>query len=346
MREPAEKFLRRAELFRRGRAGAVECLACARACVIPDGARGFCGVRRNSGGELFAPWGCTAGIALDPVEKKPFFHALPAAKALSFGMLGCNLRCAFCQNSGTSLPGPETADNFPLSVISPAELAAQAASGGAPLIVSTYNEPLVTCEWAHAVFTEAKKKGLRTGFVSNGYASREALDFMRPCLDLYKIDLKGFNEESYRRVTGGELKKALVALELVHSMGFWLEVVTLVVPGFNDSPDELGAVASFIAGLSKNIPWHVTAFYPAHKMSEAEPTPRETVLRAREIGLKKGLNFVYAGNIRGSGDAENTLCPACGKLLVERRGFTVVVDTLSRRGTCPSCSARVPGVWQ
>ena len=346
LRELAEKFSRRAELFRPAPGGAVKCLACARACVISEGAFGFCGVRFNRGGELLAPWGYASGIALDPVEKKPFFHVLPGAKALSFGMYGCNFRCAFCQNSQTALPGPEAAASLSPQKISPEALAASAAENSAPLIVSTYNEPLITAEWARAVFSEAKKKGLRTAFVSNGCASREALEFLRPCLDFYKADLKGFNAERHLKVTGGELKKVLQGIELVYSMGFWLEVVTLVVPGFNDSPAELGGAASFIAGLSKNIPWHVTAFYPAHKMPDAEPTPPETVLRAREIGLKKGLNFVYAGNITGSGYAENTLCPACGKLLVERRGFSVRTNLLSSRVVCPACAAPVPGAWQ
>jgi len=363
LRELVEKFSRRAELFRSAPGGAVKCLACARACIISEGAAGFCGVRFNRGGELFAPWGYAAGIALDPVEKKPFFHVLPGAKALSFGMFGCNLRCAFCQNSQTAFP-PENAAPLSRQKLSPEALTETALENSAPLIASTYNEPLITAEWARAVFNEAKKKGLRTAFVSNGYASREALEFLRPCLDFYKADLKGFNAERYLKVTGGELKKVLAGIELVYSMGFWLEVVTLVVPGFNDSPEELGAAASFIAGLSKNIPWHVTAFYPAHKMPDTEPTPPETVLRAQEIGFKKGLNFVYAGSITSSGDTENTLCPACGKLLVERRGFSVKTNLLAGQGACPAllpidlkssgqksgacpyCGKTVPGVWQ
>ncbi|MCX5786386.1 MAG: AmmeMemoRadiSam system radical SAM enzyme [Elusimicrobia bacterium] len=375
LRELVEKFSRRTELFRPAPGGAVKCLACARACVISESSFGFCRVRFNRRGELFAPWGYASGIALDPVEKKPFFHVLPGAKALSFGMYGCNFRCAFCQNSQTALPAEAGAESVYPQKISPEAMIAGALENSAPLIVSTYNEPLITVEWARAVFSEAKKKGLRTAFVSNGYASKEALEFMRPCLDFYKADLKGFNAERYLGITGGELKKVLQGIELVYSMGFWLEVVTLVVPGFNDSPEELGAAASFIAGLSKNIPWHVTAFYPAHKMSDTNPTPPATVLRAREIGLKKGLKFVYAGNIAGSGDAENTLCPACGKLLVERRGFSVIINLLGGRGTCPAlldqssgagntgegikprspcqkggacpaCGAPVPGVWK
>ncbi|HAH31659.1 MAG TPA: AmmeMemoRadiSam system radical SAM enzyme [Elusimicrobia bacterium] len=346
LRELVEKFSKRTELFRPAPGGAVKCLACARACVISEGAFGFCRVRFNRGGKLFAPWGYVSGIALDPVEKKPFFHVLPGAQALSFGMYGCNFSCAFCQNSQTALPGPEASALFSCQRILPAALAESAAENKAPLIVSTYNEPLVTAEWARAVFSEAKKKGLRTAFVSNACASKEVLEFLRPCLDFYKADLKSFNAERYLEVTGGDLKKVLKGIELVYSMGFWLEVVTLVVPGFNDSPAELECAASFIAGLSKNIPWHVTAFYPAHKMPDTEPTPPETVLRAREIGLKKGLNFVYAGNMAGSGDAENTLCSVCGKLLVERRGFSVTTNLLAGRGTCPACGKTVPGVWK
>ncbi|MBU2574529.1 MAG: AmmeMemoRadiSam system radical SAM enzyme [Elusimicrobia bacterium] len=347
--EQLRKYSAPAALAEKMPGNACRCLACAHKCVIAAGGAGVCKVRFNEGGTLKAPWGYISGSAPDPVEKKPFFHVLPGAVTLSFGMLGCNFKCAFCQNHRTSqvLRDPACLAGS-LEPVTPEELASAARTAEAGLIVSTYNEPLITAEWSAAVFREARKYGIRAAYVSNGYASAEVLDYIRPHVDLYKADLKTFDDEKYRKTAGGKLGKVLKALEMIHAKGFWLEIVTLLIPGFNDGTAELEALAGFIAGLSGDIPWHVTAFYPAYKMTDRDATSPATLVKAREIGLRKGLKYVYTGNIPGRG-FEDTCCPACGRALVRRRGFKVLENAVrsSGRGTgaCPGCSADIAGVW-
>lgn len=322
-------------------AGGARCLACAHECLVAPGGSGICGVRFNDGGRLLAPWGYVSGAAPDPVEKKPFFHALPGARTLSFGMYGCNFRCGFCQNwhiSDLGAGGPPSPEK-----ISAAGLAGAAASAGARLLISTYNEPLITAEWAAAVFAEGKKLGLRAGFVSNGYATPEAAALLRPVMDLWKVDLKTFSKASYSKVCGARLDRVLDGIGLIKAAGFWLEVVTLLIPGFNDSDGEIGEMAGFLAGLSPEIPWHLTAFHPDYKMTDAEPTPPETLYRARGIALEKGLRFVYCGNIPGA-RGQDTACPACGRTVIKREGFAVKENLLGPGGACP-CGRRLPGVW-
>ena len=339
-----------AELFERLKDNGARCLACAHKCVIPPGGAGICKVRFNSGGVLKVPWGYISGYGLDPIEKKPFFHALPGALTFSFGMLGCNFKCSFCQNYLTSqaLRDPACFAGE-IQPAAPEKLAEAAREAGAAFAVSTYNEPLITAEWSVAVFKEARKYGIRGAYVSNGYASAEVLDYIRPHVDIYKVDLKTFSAENYLKVAGGELANVLKAIEMIHARGFWLEIVTLLIPGFNDGEKELESLAAFIAGVSKDIPWHITAFYPTYKMTDREATPPATLLKAREIGLKKGLKYVYTGNIPGQG-FEDTLCPSCGKGLVTRRGFKILNNsvkvTKKGKGLCGNCSAAIPGLWK
>ena len=322
--------------------GRVRCLACAHRCVAAPGGTGLCGARYNDGGTLMAPWGYVSGAAPDPIEKKPFFHALPGARTLSFGMFGCNFRCSFCQN--WEISDVKAAAGLNPHKTGAAELAAAAAGCGAKLVVSTYNEPLITAEWAAGVFAEAKALGLRTGFVSNGYATPEAAAFLRPSLDLWKVDLKSFDEENYSRVCGARLDRVLEGIRLIKEAGFWLEVVTLLIPGFNDSDGEISAMAAFLAGLSPDIPWHLTAFHPDHLMPDRAPTPAATLYRARDLALAKGLRYVYCGNVPGSA-GQDTLCPACGRAVVRREGFGVKENLLEGTGTCP-CGRAIPGVWK
>jgi pyruvate formate lyase activating enzyme len=217
---------------------------------------------------------------------------------------------------------------------------------GAQVIVSTYNEPLITAEWAVAVFKEARSAGLTTGFVSNGNATPRVLEYLRPWVDLYKVDLKSFDDPHYRQL-GGRLEPVLNSLKRIHAMGFWLEVVTLVIAGFNDSTDELRRMADFLAGISPDIPWHVTAFHQDYKMLEPEDTSAATLVRAAEIGRAAGLQYVYAGNLPGEvGDLENTRCHACGGLLIKRYGYRVLEYRLTTEGACPSCRTPVPGRWR
>lgn len=323
---------------------AVRCFSCGHRCFIPKGLDGICKVRSNREGKLYVPWGYIGGIQLDPVEKKPFFHALPGAQALSFGMLGCDFHCGYCQNWLTSQALRDPKALVQPRKTSPRDLVAIAKEYGAQILTSTYNEPLITSEWAVEIFKEAKKQGLMTSYVSNGNATKEVLEYIRPYVDLYKIDLKSFNDKHYRQL-GGVLRNVLDSIEMVYQMGFWLEVVTLIVPGFNDDEEELKELTKFLSGVSRNIPWHATAFHQDYKMMDKAATPVETLERAGRLGKEAGLNFVYLGNRPGQLEGwENTICPECETLLIKREGFHVLENNLSQ-GRCPQCELKVPGVW-
>lgn len=345
LKQLLRQYTREGELARDLGNGKLECLACGHRCVLGEGRDGICHVRFNRGGKLFVPAGYAAGIALDPVEKKPFFHALPGSKALSFGMLGCDYHCGYCQNWVTSqtLRDP-MALAPPTEFLSAAEMVSLALTHKAAIVTSTYNEPLITSEWAVEIFRFAKQHGLVTSYVSNGNGTPEVIDYLRAWVDLYKVDLKGFNDKQYRKL-GGVLQRVLDTIRLLHDSHFWVEIVTLIVPGFNDSDGELGDIANFIASVSPDIPWHVTAFHSDYKMEDTANTPVRTLLRAVEIGYTAGLHFVYAGNIPGMvGNYENTLCPHCRAEVVQRRGFRVLANRIVN-GTCPKCLKPIPGVW-
>lgn len=342
------EWTREGELYRRLDGGKVECFACGHRCVIFEGLAGICRVRFNRGGKLYAPWGYVGALQLDPVEKKPFFHAYPGSRALSFGMLGCDLQCPYCQNWQLSQTLRDTvatrlADFTP---ISPEEFVQLALRCGARVLTSTYNEPLITSEWAVALFRQGKRHGLVTSYVSNGNATLEVLDFLRPHVDLYKVDLKSMREAGYR-VLGGKLQTVLHTIRWAWERGFWVEVVTLVVPGFNDSDAELRDVAEYLASVSPYLPWHVTAFHSGYRMTDTPNTPPETLVRAARIGEEAGLRYVYAGNLPGQvGRYENTYCHGCGALLVERYGFVVLSNRLAHTGgACPECGTPIPGRW-
>ena len=326
--------------------GRVRCLACGHRCLLAPGRRGICKVRFNDGGQLRVPFGYVAGgLASDPVEKKPFFHVLPGSQALTFGMLGCDFHCSYCQNWVTSQALREAAAVSPILELTAQQIVRAARQNGARLIVSSYNEPLITAEWAVAIFREARQAGLACAFVSNGNATPEALDFLRPWIVAYKIDLKGFDEQRYRTL-GGTLEHVTEGIRMVRERGLWLEVVTLVVPGFNDSEAELRAIAQFLVSVSPDIPWHVTAFHPDYNMTGAQATTARQVIRAAEIGAEEGLHFVYAGNLPGrAGPWENTYCPHCRATLVERAGYLVQEYRITGEGRCPKCRTTIPGLW-
>jgi pyruvate formate lyase activating enzyme len=307
LREIIHENVRESELYEKLDRNWVRCFACGHCCKIPDGQPGVCKVRYNQGGTLFVPWGYVGGVQCDPVEKKPFFHAHPGALAYSFGMLGCDLHCGYCQNWVTSQALRDPAAVVGPMRVTPEELVLDAIRQGGRVIVSTYNEPLITSEWAMAVFKEVRATGLVTGFVSNGNGTPQVLEYLRSWVDLYKVDLKSFDDRHYRQL-GGRLQPILDTIRRLHEMGFWLEIVTLVIPGFNDSDDELTRLAGFLASVSLDIPWHVTAFHKDYKMTDPENTSPETLIRAAEIGKKAGLRYVYAGNLPGQvGDLENTV---------------------------------------
>jgi len=336
---------REGELYETLPDGRLRCYACGHACPLPEGAVGVCKVRYNHGGRLRVPWGYVGGVQCDPIEKKPFFHAYPGALAYSFGMLGCDLHCAYCQNWVTSQALRDPKAVSPPIGASPESLVADALAQSATVLVSTYNEPLITSEWAVAVFKAAKAAGLATGFVSNGNGTPQVLEYLRPWVDLYKVDLKSFDDRQYRQL-GGRLAPVLDTIRRLHDLGFWLEVVTLLIPGFNDSADELARLTAFLASVSPEIPWHVTAFHGDYQMNEPPDTTPEMLVRAAEIGRAAGLRYVYAGNLPGRvGDLENTRCAACGETVVARYGYHVRRYRVSPTGCCLACGAPIPGRW-
>ena len=308
LRDIVYENVREGELYEKLDRNRVRCYACGHCCPIPDGQPGVCKVRYNRGGTLYVPWGYVGGVQCDPIEKKPFFHAYPGALAYSFGMLGCDLHCAYCQNWVTSQALRDPNAVSPPLQASPEALVQDALRQGAKVLVSTYNEPLITSEWAVAVFREAKAAGLITGFVSNGNGTPQVLEYLRPWIDLYKVDLKSFDDRHYHEL-GGRIGPILDTIRRLHQMGFWLEIVTLLIPGFNDSEDELRGLTEFVASVSPDIPWHVTAFHKDYKMDDPDDTQAKDLLRAVEIGKQAGLRFVYAGNLPGMvGDHEDTRC--------------------------------------
>ena len=336
-----------AALYQKLEQNRVRCFSCGHCCPIPEGQPGVCKVRFNRGGTLYVPWGYTAGMQCDPIEKKPFFHAYPGALAYSFGMLGCDLHCAYCQNWVTSQALRDPNAVSPPLAVSPEHMVSEALDQGARVLVSTYNEPLITSEWAVAVFKEAKAAGLVTGYVSNGNATPQVLEYLRPWLDLYKVDLKSFDDRHYHEL-GGRIGPILDSIRRIHDMGLWLEIVTLLIPGFNDSSDELHRLTEFLAGISPDIPWHVTAFHTDYKMQGEgqRDTTTEDLLHAAEIGRAAGLRYIYAGNLPGNvGGWEDTHCPQCTEVLIRRYGYLIVEYRLTPEGRCPRCARQIPGCW-
>lgn len=320
------------------------CALCAHRCVIKDGERGKCGVRENRDGTLMSlVYGRLVSMHIDPIEKKPLFHFLPGTSSFSIATVGCNLRCMHCQNYEISeyprkwphapIPGEErTAE----------EVVEAAARAGCESISYTYTEPTIFLEFALDTARIAKARGIKNIFVSNGFMSRESAELMAPFLDGNNIDLKG-DDAFYRKICGARLKPVQDTIGRMKEAGVWVEVTTLVIPGLNDSPEVLSDIAAFIISVSPDIPWHVTQFYPTHEMRDRPRTPVEVLRRARDIGMKAGLKYVYEGNVPGEG-GENTYCPVCGKLLIERVGY--VIGTVKiEKGLCFSCGAPQPGVW-
>ena len=323
----------------------LRCYACGHRCPIPEGAMGVCKVRFNDGGRLRVPWGYVAGVQCDPVEKKPFFHAYPGALAYSFGMLGCDLHCSYCQNWVTSQALRDPDASVPPRDTTPASLVQDALRQRARIVVSTYNEPLITVEWAVEVFKLAREQGLVTGFVSNGNGTERVLEYLRPHIDLYKVDLKSFDDRHYREL-GGRLQPILDTIAWLHRAGVWVEIVTLLIPGFNDSDTELRGLTSFLAGVSTDIPWHVTAFHRDYRMTDAANTTPAMLQRAAAIGRDAGLRYIYAGNLPGHvGDLEHTVCAHCGERLITRYGYLIQDYRLTPEGACTTCAAPLPGRW-
>jgi pyruvate formate lyase activating enzyme len=346
LRELVDQQVREGDLYEKLDRNRVRCFACGHCCPIPDGQPGVYKVRYNRGGTLYVPWGYVGGVQCDPIEKKPFFHAYPGSLAYSFGMLGCDLHCSYCQNWVTSqaLRDPN-AISSPL-LASPELLVRDALHQGARVLVSTYNEPLITAEWAVAIFKEAKSAGLVTGFVSNGNGTPQVLEYLRPWVDLYKVDLKSFDDRHYRQL-GGRIQPILDSIRRLHEMGLWVEIVTLLIPGFNDSDDELKRLTEFLASVSVDLPWHVTAFHKDYKMTDPANTKPADLLRAVKIGNSAGLRFIYAGNLPGRvGHLEDTRCPGCATTLISRYSYQIQNYRVTADGKCPQCGLAIPGRWR
>ncbi len=322
----------------------VRCDLCPHSCLIKPDGRGICGVRENRDGSLYSLiYGKAIALHVDPIEKKPLFHVHPGSSAMSVATAGCNLHCAFCQNAEIAqLPQHQT-QAIRGEAVEPDLLVRLAVREHCRVIAYTYTEPTVFFEYALDTATIAKEQGLLNAFVTNGYMSAAAIDTVAPYLDACNVDLKSFSDDFYRTLTGGRLAPVLESLERLKSKGIWLEVTTLVIPGHNDSDEELGALAAFISDtLGPDTPWHVSRFFPHHRMTEVPPTPLERLRQAVQLGRAAGLRHVYMGNVRGE-DGEDTICSHCGELVIERAGFRVM-SNLVRDGTCPNCGTAIPGI--
>jgi len=319
------------------------CYLCSHYCSIEEQKFGFCGVRQNIGGILYThTYGKVIATHVDPVEKKPLYHFLPGSSSFSIATIGCNFRCGFCQNWEISQGSFRDGDIVGGAVLSPEEIVKEALRNNCRSISYTYTEPTIFFEYALEIAKLAKEKGLYNNFITNGYMTKECLGMIRPYLDAANVDLKFFKDDSYKRICSGGLGPVLNSILLMHEFGVWLEVTTLLVPGENDSKQELEGIANFIVSLDKNIPWHVSRFNPDYKFTGFQPTPEKTIKEAVDIGRKAGLKFTYAGNVYGWGN--DTLCPVCQKLLIKREVFTVL-DYNIKAGKCIYCGETVPGVF-
>jgi pyruvate formate lyase activating enzyme len=326
----------------------VQCFACAHECTLKPGQYGVCNLRFNQEGTLQVPHGYVAGMGLDPIEKKPFFHFSPGALTMSFGMIGCNFHCSFCQNWVSAQCLNDTAVSFPaqyLTPISSDEIIRGAKKNHASVVVSTYNEPFITMEWAVEIFQKAHEEGMRTAMVSNGFGTHKGIEKLTPHLDALKIDLKSFSDDRYREL-GGRLQPVLDTIGWARDAGLWVEVVTLLIPEWNDSKEEIWNLTRFLAGGSRDIPWHVTSYHPDYHMKDRDRTSASSLSLAAELGQEAGLHYVYAGNLPGKvGSLENTYCPHCQKELITRRGFYVSQNHITIEGTCPSCGTMIAGYF-
>jgi pyruvate formate lyase activating enzyme len=335
-----------AQLVEPREGGAVQCFACGHRCVVKPGRDGVCRVRFNEDGRLLVPHGYVGALACDPIEKKPFFHVLPGSDALTFGMLGCDFHCGYCQNWVTSQMLRDADAVAEAREVTPEQLVELAIRNGAPVVASSYNEPLITSEWAVDVFKVARGRGLRCAYISNGNATPQVLDFIRPYVDAYKVDLKTFSDRNYRQL-GGVLENVTATIRMLKERGFWVEIVTLVVPSFSDDPDDLKRMADFLASVDPLMPWHVTAFHPDYKMTDGyRSTTVDDLLRIADIGERAGLRYIYPGNLPGAvGEGENTRCHHCRATVIRRYGFLVAENRVRPDGSCPDCGKALPGIW-
>lgn len=322
--------------------GKVRCHLCAHRCVIHPGRVGVCSVRHNVQGVLYAlNYRKTVALHIDPIEKKPLFHFMPGEPILSLAAPGCNFRCRFCQNSDISQM-PLDYDRIEGEVLDPADIVNTAVERACKAIAFTYTEPTIFMEYAMEVGALAKERGLANVFVTNGYLTPEAVELVLPWLDAANIDLKGFDDRFYLQVCGARHAPVLETIKGLHKAGVWVEVTTLVIPGHNDRDEDLRPIAHFIASVSPDIPWHISAFHPDYEMRQTPRTPPETLLRAWDIGRAEGLRYVYVGNMPGL-EYENTNCPKCEAMVIERHGFALTGWNMED-GACSACRTAIAGV--
>jgi len=322
----------------------VRCQLCHHRCIIPAGRRGKCNVRENQAGTLKTlVYGKLIAHHVDPIEKKPLFHFLPGTRSYSIATVGCNFRCLFCQNADIAQLPTDQKGRIVGEFYSPEKIVSEARNAGCQSIAYTYTEPTVYFEYAVDISRLAHENQMKNVFVTNGFMTPEALEMISPYLDAANVDLKAFSDRYYREICGGRLEPVKETLKLMKSMGIFVEVTTLVVPGLNDSADELNQLARFIADeLGVDTPWHVSRFHPTYRLTDRPSTPVQTLEKARDIGLKAGLRYVYTGNVPGD-EGENTVCYNCGKLLIDRWAFTIRKNVVDK-GRCPYCGVSIDGV--
>jgi len=340
--------MKKAILYEKLKDNKVRCQACHNQCLINNKGIGICGVRQNINGNLYLlVYGKAISVNIDPVEKKPLFHFLLGQKAFSLGTLGCNFACDFCQNWEISqAPKPfDKAEDIKYwgENWSPEKIVNYCKKNNIPIIAYTYNEPTIWAEYALDTMKLAKKEGIKNIWVSNGFMKEKTLDLISPYLDAINIDLKSFSEDFYQKICKGRLEPVKENIKKIWKKGIWEEVTTLIIPGFNDSEKELKQIAKFLVGISKDLPWHISAFYPCYKMLTQTPTSHEVLIGACEIGKKAGLRYVYTGNIPNS-NYESTYCPKCNALIIERWGMEVLENNL-KNGKCFKCNAKIKGRW-
>jgi pyruvate formate lyase activating enzyme len=334
--------LKEALLYRRLDDTKVRCDLCAHRCVIEDGQRGLCGVRENHSGILQSlVYGKAIATHVDPIEKKPLFHYRPGTHSFSVATVGCNFRCAHCQNADISII-PAQSHSIGGQSIQPKELVATALRSECASISYTYTEPTIFFEYALETARLASEQGLGNVFVTNGYMTEEAIRIIEPHLDAANVDLKSFSDDHYHRICGARLQPVLESLQLIKSLGIWLEITTLVIPTVNDSSEELRQIARFIHSLGPETPWHISRFFPTFQMADLPPTPVESIRRGREIGLEMGLQYVYTGNLPGD-EGESTFCPQCGQRVIYRHGYSLLENHLES-GRCDRCHTAIDGI--
>ncbi len=333
--------MKEAMLYEKIADGKVRCHLCNHSCTISTGKRGICAVRENRDGTLYTlVYGKVIARHIDPIEKKPLFHFYPGSRSYSIATVGCNFRCLHCQNYEIS-QYPKEYPDIPGEEISPEQVVREAELTGCKSISYTYTEPTIFFEFAYDCARLAHEKGIKNVFVSNGYTSPEATRLIAPYLDANNIDLKG-DENFYKKVSGAKLQPVLDTIKLMKEFGVWVEITTLIIPTYNDSEDFLKWTAEFIKSIDPAMPWHVTQFYPTYKLTDQPRTPIKTLRMARDIGLKAGLKYVYEGNVPGEG-GENTYCPSCGELLIERFGFSLTTIKM-KDSKCSKCGVQIDGI--